>query len=297
MQTISIIIPTFSRNKLLDILLSSITKNKDFFIDSMEVIVVDNNPERDAEPIVKEYKKFQNVVYIHEPISGVSYARNKGAKYACGKYLCFIDDDEEITENFLSELSSLVKRGGQAYIGKTSLKYEDNVKPSWISSKIENYLSKIDYGSEYREIQENEWITAGNLLVSKELFDSIGGFNYKVQRKGFTLTGNEDIILKREIEKRAVPIFYEPKLDILHFVPKERSTIEWLKERAYYQGVSDYEYDLIFEQFTPSKLTKKKIMIAAFSCALIFPFYTLTFKNSLLIARESRKGYLEHASK
>lgn len=286
----SIIIPTFSRNKLLNKLLESIIlnnstyeKNKNLF----EIIVVDNNKDKKAKYITNKYK---DICYIHEKKEGVSFARNSGAKKATGKYLIFLDDDEYIDKFYLKEV---LKFSGTAAIGKTELYYEEE-KPKWIISKLENYFSKINYGKKSFILNKNHWITAGNLILTKEYFHKIGGFNTKIQRVGTTLLGNEDIILKKELELNNINIEYIPNMKVFHFVPKERTKFKWLKKRAYYQGVSDKVFHKLYNINTNKIECKNNFIIKICNFVLLFkkfiPFFLL---NSILILKYSKLGYLK----
>jgi len=160
MKELSIIIPTYNRNEYLKDLLNSIKKQN---LENIEVIIVDNTFNNNALKIKEEYKDF---IFVHEVKPGVSNARNLGALKATGNKLCFLDDDEEIEEGFIA---SALEFNGKVAIGKTNLNYLSE-KPSWIDSKLENYLSKIDYGEKEKFLKNGEWITAGNLIIKKDCF-------------------------------------------------------------------------------------------------------------------------------
>lgn len=253
-KLISIIIPTFSRNKLLNKLIQSIITNK-YYNESFEIIVVDNNPNKD---FFEESKK-DNIVYLHEEQIGVSYARNKGANIAKGKWLYFLDDDELIQEKtLLSAINICLLNENYIYTGKTILYYEEK-RELYINDLLENYLSKIDYGEEEKTLNEKEWITAGNLLIKKEDFLKIKGFNTELQRSGDNLMGNEDILLKKACEDINLKTKYIPGLNVFHFVPKERMEKEWFLKRAFSQGASNFLFNKMFNKNTTYVLLKKRI--------------------------------------
>lgn len=253
-KLISIIIPTFSRNKLLNKLIKSIITNK-YYNESIEIIVVDNNPNKD---FLKEASK-ENIIYLHEERTGVSYARNKGAAAANGKWLYFLDDDELIEEKtLLSAINICLLNENYIYTGKTILYYEEK-RELYINDLLENYLSKIDYGEEERILNEKEWITAGNLLIKKEDFEKINGFNTELQRSGNNLMGNEDILLKKACEDIELKTKYIPGLNVLHLVPKERMKKEWFFKRAFSQGASNFLFNKMFNKNTIYILFKKRI--------------------------------------
>lgn len=253
-KLISIIIPTFSRNKLLNKLIQSIITNK-YYNESFEIIVVDNNPKQD---FFEESKK-KDIIYIHEEQLGVSFARNRGAASAKGQWLYFLDDDELIDEETLFNVMKLIKLNENfIYTGKTILYYEEK-KEFYINDLLENYLSKIDYGEKEKILNEKEWITAGNLLIKKSNFEKINGFNIKLQRSGDNLMGNEDILLKKACEDINLKTKYIPGLNVFHFVPKERMEKEWFLKRSFSQGASNFLFNKIFNKNTFFTLLKKRI--------------------------------------
>lgn len=290
MTKISIVIPTFARNKLLFKLIDSITMNPFFNKNIFELIIVDNNQNKEALEVVS---LFNECKYLHEPAAGVSYARNAGANLAKSKYIYFLDDDEEIDIGTLKELLTIIDTEKEEfiYIGKTILKYEVK-KPEYIHSFIENYLSKIDYGPNEKILNKNEWITAGNLLVRKETFLKIGGFNTSLQRVGHIPIGNEDIILKKEFEKLNIKTKYKPYLAVTHFIPKERLAKDWLMERAFYQGYSNFKFNEIYNLNKSEELLRKKIELG-----ILFILKSVHLNQSTRFLYElvfnSRKGYFK----
>lgn len=102
---VSIIIPTYNRSKLLqERALQSVFKQtyKDF-----ECIVVDDAGTDDTEEIIKKYP----VRYLKLPKnSGSAVAKREALKTAKGKYIVFLDDDNELGALFLEETVETLDR-------------------------------------------------------------------------------------------------------------------------------------------------------------------------------------------
>ncbi len=64
-----------------------------------EIIVVDNAPEEHFSRDVVE--AFKGVIYLHEPIAGISRARNRGILRASGEIVVFTDDDVVVHPRWL----------------------------------------------------------------------------------------------------------------------------------------------------------------------------------------------------
>lgn len=100
---VSVIVPVFNSSQYIGATLDSII-NQDF--DYFEIIVIDDGSSDNSLEIVNEKLKSINIpnTIIHQENQGVSAARNKGIEISNGDYLVFVDADDYITPNHLSEL-------------------------------------------------------------------------------------------------------------------------------------------------------------------------------------------------
>lgn len=103
MHTLSIVIPAYNAEHYIASCLDSILAQS--FTD-YEVIVVDDGSKDNTYSVCMEYvKKDTRVKIIHKENRGVSVARNAGIACAKGKFITFIDIDDTINANFLSNFS------------------------------------------------------------------------------------------------------------------------------------------------------------------------------------------------
>lgn len=104
---ISIIIPTYKPQKHLWECLESLLKQT-LSKDDFEVIIILNGCTEPYKTTIEKYiaESMQeiNVIFIHTEIGGVSNARNIGIDVSNGEYITFIDDDDLVSSNYLSEL-------------------------------------------------------------------------------------------------------------------------------------------------------------------------------------------------
>lgn len=100
---VSVIVPVYNSEEYIGTTLDSII-NQDF--KSFEVIVIDDGSTDNSLEIINQKLSESTISYnvIHQENSGVSSARNRGIDVAKGNYLVFIDADDFVTENHLSEL-------------------------------------------------------------------------------------------------------------------------------------------------------------------------------------------------
>ena len=103
MIKVSIIIPVYRSMKYLAECLNSVLRQE---LQKMEIICIDDASDDDCAVILDEYaSKDQRIKVIHLPENrGQEHARNLGLKEACGKYVYFLDSDDEIAESALKEL-------------------------------------------------------------------------------------------------------------------------------------------------------------------------------------------------
>ncbi len=101
MLQLSIIIPAFNTEKTIENCLKSIFDAPTKATFSYEVIVIDDGSTDNTQKIIKTFQEqYQNLQYHYQKNSGVSSARNLGIQLAKGDYLCFVDADDELTNNW-----------------------------------------------------------------------------------------------------------------------------------------------------------------------------------------------------
>lgn len=100
---VSVIVPVFNNSEYIGKALDSII-SQDF--DGFEIIVIDDGSTDSSLQIIKDKLEGSDVPnqIIHQENQGVSAARNKGIEISRGDYLVFVDGDDYVTPNHLSEL-------------------------------------------------------------------------------------------------------------------------------------------------------------------------------------------------
>lgn len=108
---VSVIIPTYKGSNKLSRAIQSVLL-QDYPVKNIEIIVVDDNePYSEARILTEEVmKKFPNVVYLKHPknLNGAQ-ARNTGIKVATGDFITFLDDDDFMLENRISDAVKFMK--------------------------------------------------------------------------------------------------------------------------------------------------------------------------------------------
>ncbi len=136
---VSVIIPTYKPGTYLIECLESICQQT-IAREKFELIIVLNGCNEPYLSSINSFlAKYQGVIDIHilqtdQP--GVSNARNMGIEKAQGEFVCFIDDDDWVSPNYLEELTN-TSRGGADIVASNVLCFSDTT-----GSLSEDYITK-----------------------------------------------------------------------------------------------------------------------------------------------------------
>jgi len=106
-KLISVIIPVYNVENYILYCLKSLECQE---YQNFEVIIINDGSTDNSENVIRKYADNSklDIVIKSQINSGVSAARNAGIEIARGDYLCFIDSDDMVTPNYLSEMNRYV---------------------------------------------------------------------------------------------------------------------------------------------------------------------------------------------
>lgn len=108
MPLISVIIPIYNTERLLPKCIESVLAQT---LSDIEIILIDDGSTDESGKICDSYAcKDKRIHVTHIPNHGVSHARNKGIELSQGKYIHFMDSDDRMESEMLSELYRLILR-------------------------------------------------------------------------------------------------------------------------------------------------------------------------------------------
>jgi glycosyltransferase involved in cell wall biosynthesis len=93
----SVIIPTYNRASFITKAIDSILRQS---FNDYEIVVVDDGSTDTTRQALQQYGK--RITVVHQANSGVGAARNRGIGNANGKWIAFLDSDDEWKENYLA---------------------------------------------------------------------------------------------------------------------------------------------------------------------------------------------------
>ena len=106
-ELVSIIIPIYNVEKYLEVCIDSIINQT---YKNLEIILVNDGSTDNSYNICKKFEEIDNrIVLVNKENGGLSDARNAGIEKAKGNYICFIDSDDYIDNEFIEMLYKAIK--------------------------------------------------------------------------------------------------------------------------------------------------------------------------------------------
>lgn len=178
---VSVIIPTYKRSHLLEKAINSVVNQT---YKNIEIIVVDDNSpasnyRKKTEKIMLNYKNNNNIKYIkHLENKNGAAARNTGLKFSEGKYISFLDDDDEFFCLKIEKQVDFIKKS------------KNNFKAVYCKFGMYNNDKKIYESAYFSEgnlmldvLSLKTKIFAGStLLIEKNILEELNGFDESFER-------------------------------------------------------------------------------------------------------------------
>ena len=166
MSLFSVIIPLFNRASLVCETLDTLLK-QDY--SDFEIIVVDDGSTDDVKIKLSSFIECGSISYIYQSNSGVSAARNKGASLSNGDYLIFLDSDDLVTKNWLSDFSKIISTHNPDIIYCGINRMKDNV-----------LVEYTDPTNPFKDGKSFGNVIPGSFCIKSEFFKSIGVYDDKL---------------------------------------------------------------------------------------------------------------------
>lgn len=173
---VSVVIPTYSRNttlkRAIDCVLAQTHQN-------LEVIVVDDNPpesewRKSSAQIMQDYAENSKVVYVQNEYNmGGGLTRNQGIKYARGKYVSFLDDDDEYMPERIEKMLKVFEESTNE---KLALVYCHAKFVNQDGSSTYSDTRNFHGHCLYEAMEQNCIAATSQWLVKKDALDAVGGF-------------------------------------------------------------------------------------------------------------------------
>jgi glycosyltransferase involved in cell wall biosynthesis len=236
----SVIVCTYNRAQFLRDTIRQLLE-QDYRADLFEIIVVDNGSTDQTRQVVQSFFSPRGIPlrYIKETRRGVTFARNRGAKEAHYPYLAYLDDDCSVGSDWLSQLLSGFAIDERVSIvgGLVEPEYDGQQVPNWLGPKSERWLGRYSYpGSQPRLINEAAYVCEGNMAITRQAWETVGGFLGIDQFNSPHVAAQEIVYFLERTRRLGRQLAFVPNAVARHHTAVP--TPHQLLFRAYWHGVS-----------------------------------------------------------
>lgn len=201
-----------------------------------EIILVNNastdNTVAFASEVWKSFNRNDNIFRIAEELKpGQMHARKKGVNEASYECIIFCDDDNWLGKEYVFHAyKTLLKDDNIGAAGGQNLPVTNaDEYPDWWEPYKDKYALGIP-AKESGDVSHRGFVLGAGLVTRRSLF--LQAFNEKYPsllngRNGESLSTGDDFEYCKRILLWGYSLYYEEKLILEHFIPKERLTIAY----------------------------------------------------------------------
>jgi len=241
----SIIIPTYNRANFIAQTIAS-ALNQEY--KNFEVIIVDDGSTDNTEEIVKAIKS-DKLTYHKIINSERGFARNYGAKKAKGNYVNFLDSDDLLYPNHLSEAALIISRNNNPHFFHLAFDVKDIFQN--ITKKVNDFSGNINL----------QLIKKGNILSCNGVFISKEAIMQNPFNEDRLLSASEDYELWLRLSYK-YPIIYSNTITSSIINHENRSVLIMNKEKLIIRIDTLIKYILNNAEFKQNFAGYKKTIIA-----------------------------------
>ncbi|MEO6109543.1 MAG: glycosyltransferase [Candidatus Saccharimonadales bacterium] len=212
---ISIVIPAWNKVGYSLSCITSLAERLDVLKNpSFEVILVDNGSS-DSTPLLKRIK---NLVYVHnEENLGFVGGCNAGFEAAKGEYVIFLNNDAEVTPDWLTTLYNTIENDASIGIVGSKIIYPNGVLQE-AGGLIFKDADGLNYGKfdqadsyQYNYVRDVDYCSGASIIIRHSLMKKFGGFDTLYQPAYY-----EDTDLSFKVRKEGLRVVYQPDSVIYH---------------------------------------------------------------------------------
>ncbi len=217
---VSIIIASYNNFMLLRNCLNSL-ENCTHGI-NYEVIIIDNNSDEGTVSYLRSLKKANYTIIFNKENLGFAKANNQGMKIAVGDYLVLLNNDTEVTNNWLDELIAVAESDEEIGIVGSLLFFPDGKHVQHAGVRVASngcgglwayHTHSMEYYSDhFKDIKTEQFqaVTAACMLVNKNTITKIGLLDESF------INGYEDVDFCFRANKNGLKVFLAHKSKVYH---------------------------------------------------------------------------------
>lgn len=231
METVSIVIPTLNRQKSLKRALASVRSQTGLGDATLEIIVVDNSRDASARAAVESFAdEGWPILYLSEPEPGVATARNAGVRAAQGRWIAFLDDDEEARPDWMAEMLGVAHRtGAQAVFGPVEARADEAGEIGGFAPYFSRAIERDD-GDDITEL--SAYLGTNNSMFARALCLSDGA----PFEESLNEIGGEDSLLLERLAMKGFRFAWAANAGVVEWVPPRRLDWAYVCKRKFLSG-------------------------------------------------------------
>lgn len=220
MINLSIIIPVYNSSKEIKKCIKSIETQT---YSNYEIILINDGSTDNSLKIIKELSKNNSKIKVYDQKnSGVSVTRNNGIKYASGKYIMFVDNDDYFnSDTFLEEYMKKIENSNVDILIGSYVRHDENGN--------EIFRQKINTNSSWSKFVE---VTPWARVFKKEFL-----IKNKIQFKSMPI--GEDIYFNFMAYYRTNKIDYIENYDYVWFY--NTKSVSNSKQKGFKDNINIYD--------------------------------------------------------
>lgn len=198
---------------------------------SYEILVVDNASTDHTAAVLAEMaqQRPDKLRHVIESEPGVSFARNRGVHESKGEWIAFFDDDELAEPDWLLQLLKAAQKYDVKCVGgAVKLKFHPGKERDlrhWVRVTL-----GCTEGMQEQLYDGKRVPTTGNMLIHKEIFETIGLFRTDL------VEGGEDTDLYHRSRTAGYKAYHAPKALAHHQIPPFRIEPNYLRSTSMRMG-------------------------------------------------------------
>ena len=277
---ISVIIPVFNADTKLKRCLHSLVCQT--YID-FEVLLINDGSTDGSGLICEHFTKLDNrFITIHKDNEGVSKARNLGIEKASGIFICFVDSDDEVLENYLQNLiDDFHKSKNTSLVFQGVKRFKEGVEVS--STNIKQDIVKAN---NYQKMFVDFEITLNGNPVSKLFNTRIIKNNNLKFNEDFCYNEDKIFILEYLLLCKGMVVF-SSTINYKYYINSGSLTNKLLKPEDYWKPYI-YFKNIIKDNFSINYNDKKYNVIYT-----NFKIYLHMFMNAVFVKSRGKENFYQ----
>jgi glycosyltransferase involved in cell wall biosynthesis len=168
-KKLSIIIPVYNTERYIGKCISSILDKLDNNLE-IEVLIINDGSNDNTPDILKNIKnKYDCVKIINKKNTGVSDTRNVGIEQSSGKYIMFVDADDEMNDGWYSNIEQYLNKDNDFVFFQKGAKYFDK---EIILKNILKYEDNLwSFANPWSKLYKSSMIKENDIKFNKEIIN------------------------------------------------------------------------------------------------------------------------------